>query len=430
VDGFSSGVFLAPAFRERGIPCIHLLSHDVFPEGIRSLKAAADLNTESSRYVKTLVFDGDYDATIRALSDYTVIGVIPGMELDVPLADALGERMGLVSNGTRHSPARRDKYLMQCALRTAGLPTKRFLRAKDGQEILRWALAEGIGEVVIKPVNSAGTDGVRFCSSDEEILQAFGALIGKNNLYCGEENTEVLAEERLTGTEYGVNTVSWDGKHRLAELWQYRKVRVEGAGNVYDCTRLQAWPDESLLPLVRYAFGALDALGIRYGAAHTEIMLTERGPLLIESGARIMGGKIPPDLITRCAGQCQVGLMALAYSDPEIFLAEIDLPYHRSSHLVRKHLISGSEGLCADDIAAIDMIAELESCSRGDFIHLIDEWYIHPTVDMDTSPATVFLVHDDPGVIRADYLAIRDYEKNHEQELYNLCSLLPGGSGA
>jgi hypothetical protein len=34
----------------------------------------------------------------------------------------------------------------------------------------------------------------------------------------------------------------------------------------------------------------LDALGVRNGCAHTEIMLTPRGPRLIESGARPVGG--------------------------------------------------------------------------------------------------------------------------------------------
>ncbi|MCE0446307.1 hypothetical protein LT493_20785 [Streptomyces tricolor] len=39
-------------------------------------------------------------------------------------------------------------------------------------------------------------------------------------------------------------------------------------------------------PPCRFVGAALDALGVRWGAAHTEVMLTERGPVLIESGAR------------------------------------------------------------------------------------------------------------------------------------------------
>jgi hypothetical protein len=420
VNGLSSGVFLAPRFQVRGIACIHLLSHAVFPEGIKSMKTA-DLNDTDSHYLESLVFDGDYDAIIRALGKYTVIGVIPGMELAVPLADALSERMGLPTNGTRGSAARRNKYLMQCAVRNAGVPTKRFICTNREDEVLAWAKAEGIPEIVIKPMNSAATDGVRFCKSDEEILDAFRALFGRENR-IGEQNTEVLAEERLIGTEFGVNTVSWNGKHRLAEVWEYSKVRVEGAGNVYDCTRLHDWPDEKLMPLVKYAFSVLDALGIRYGAAHTEIILTKNGPLLVESGARVMGGKIPPDLIMQCAGQCQVDLMAFAYTDPEEFLKHVDVPYKLRRHIIRKHLIAGCEGAPAGEMPVIEKLARLESCVRGDFIHLISDWYVHRTVDMLSSPATVFLLHENPEVIQQDYLAIRNYEMHHERDLFSVGS--------
>jgi biotin carboxylase len=418
VDGLSSGAFLAPKFTARGMPCIHVLSHAVFPEGMQSM-IPEGMDSPASPYIRTLICDGDWDAVIRALRSYTVIGVIAGNEFAVPYADALSERMGLPSNGTAKSPARRNKYLMQCALRDAGVPTKRFFRTTGEEEVLSWAGAEGIGEVVIKPINDAGTEGVRFCTSREEILEAVRALKGTINS-LGEENTEVLAEERLIGTEFGVNTVSWDGKHRLAELWQYRKVRVEGAGNVYDCTRLHDWPDEKLMPLVRYAFRALDALGIRYGPSHTEIMLTEAGPLLIESGARVMGGTIPPELIMQCAGQCQVDLVAQAYTDPAAFLAEIDTPYQLSHHMIRKHLIAGTGGVPGGEIAAIDTLAGLRSCVRGDFVHLISDWQVHRTVDMDTSHAKVFLIHEDPKVILEDYRTIRDFEMNHESELFSV----------
>ncbi|MEN6610465.1 MAG: ATP-grasp domain-containing protein [Methanoregulaceae archaeon] len=418
VDGLSSGAYLAPRFKARGIPCIHIMSHAVYPDGIQSMIPTNLIATESP-YIENLVFEGDFGTILQALGRYSILGVIPGMELAVPFADALSECMGLPSNGTRGSLTRRNKFLMQCALRHAGVPTKEFLCTENEDEVLAWYRSRKYPEIVIKPMKSAGTDGVRFCKSEDDIRQAVRALLGTKGL-LGEENTAILAEERLFGTEFGVNTVSWDGKHRLAELWQYHKVPVEGAGNVYDCTRLHDWPDETLMPLVRYAFRVLNVLGIRYGAAHTEIMLTEKGPLLVESGARVMGGNIPPDLILQCAGQCQIDLTVQAYRDPDTFLTEVDKPYKLRRHLIRKHLIAGCEGAPSGEISAIDHLAELPSCVRGDFVHLIDDWYVSRTVDMVTSPAKVFLMHEDPNVILSDYRVIRQYEQNHEQAFYNL----------
>jgi len=419
VDGFAtSGRVLASRFLMQGISCVEVLSHEVFPEKYLKKNHAEDY-LQDPLFTDKIVYSGDMDAVVRKLDNYTVIGIIPGSEMGVPFADALSERMGIFSNGTALSGARRNKYQMQCALQDAGVPTKQFICTKNEDDVIAWFRAGTFLEVVIKPMSSASTEGVMFCSTEEEILAAFRDLIGTVN-HLGDQNTEVLAEERLYGTEFGVNTVSWNGKHRLAELWQYKKVKVEGVGNVYDCTRLHDWPDGQLMSLIRYAFDALDALGIRYGAAHTEIMLTEKGPLLVESGARVMGGTIPPDLIISCAGQCQVDLVVEAYSRPEQFVAAVDTPYHLKCHMIRKHLIARQEGTPEGEVSAIEMLARLKSCARGDFVNLLSDWYVHRTVDMMTSPAKVFLVHKDPQVILEDYRSIREFETNRENELYGV----------
>lgn len=418
VDGFAtSGRVLASRFQMQGIPCIEVLSHEVFPEKYLKKNHAEDY-LEDPLFSDKIVYHGDMDAVVRQLDTYTIMGIIPGSEMGVPFADALSERMDLFSNGTGQSVARRNKCTMQCALQDAGVRTKQFISTKDEDELIAWFRAGTFPEVVIKPMSSASTEGVTFCSTEEEVLSAFRGLLGTTN-HLGDKNTEVLAEERLYGTEFGVNTVSWNGRHRLAELWQYRKVKVEGVGNVYDCTRLHDWPDGQLMALVNYAFQVLDALGIRYGAAHTEIMLTETGPLLVESGARIMGGTIPPDLIISCTGQCQVDLVVQAYSDPERFLETVDKPYHLKRHMIRKHLIAQHEGTPEGEIPVIEMLARLKSCARGDFVNLISDWHVSRTVDMMTSPAKVFLIHKDPRIILEDYRSIRDFETYRENELFS-----------
>lgn len=42
--------------------------------------------------------------------------------------------------------------------------------------------------------------------------------------------------------------------------------------------------------LVPYARGVLDALGIRHGPSHGEVMLTKTGPCLVEMNCRTHGG--------------------------------------------------------------------------------------------------------------------------------------------
>ena len=63
----------------------------------------------------------------------------------------------------------------------------------------------------------------------------------------------------------------------------------------------------------------LDALGFRYGPFHTELMLTPKGPRLIETAARPMGGFFPNDLMRQIFGFDHAALTLDAVLDPKAF---------------------------------------------------------------------------------------------------------------
>lgn len=45
--------------------------------------------------------------------------------------------------------------------------------------------------------------------------------------------------------------------------------------------------------LIEYTRMVLTSLGIKVGPSHFEVMMTTRGPVLIETGARMQGGSLP-----------------------------------------------------------------------------------------------------------------------------------------
>lgn len=59
---------------------------------------------------------------MEALQDlpFPILAVIPGAETGVELADQLSSRLGLRSNGTQKSIARRNKYYMGETVRETG----------------------------------------------------------------------------------------------------------------------------------------------------------------------------------------------------------------------------------------------------------------------------------------------------------------------
>ena len=86
--------------------------------------------------------------------------------------------------------------------------------------------------VVLKPTESAGSDGVKLCYTLEEAKEHFETLM-KGQLVNGGDCPSVLCQEFLMGTEYVIDHVSRDGVHKLCMIWVYDKRDVNGANFVY-----------------------------------------------------------------------------------------------------------------------------------------------------------------------------------------------------
>ena len=272
VDAYSGGRFLPRAFRKAGADVVHVQS----TPGWLPTVPPPDLTPYLANVVHT-----DVDATIARLRELGVVGIVPGQETGVPLADRLTERMGLPTNGTARTWARRDKYEMIETLRAAGLHCARQARSADADAIVAWADAEGY-PVVVKPLRSASTDGVAICRSADEVRAAATAVLGSRDIF-DQVNHEVLVQSYLDGTEYVVDVVR-SGPHRhVCGVWRYDKADV-GTRRVYDRESVVDPDDEPVAELVAYLDTVLDALGIRAGAAHAEIMATAAGPALVEIG--------------------------------------------------------------------------------------------------------------------------------------------------
>ena len=105
-------------------------------------------------------------------------------------------------------------------------------------------------------------------------------------------------QELLRGTQLFTDSISWDGVHHVSECWRDNKRRLSEAF-VYDYEELLDPRGEQQDQVIPYIHTVLDALGVAYGPAHTEVMLTDSGPVLVECGAR-MHGSVRDDIVDRC----------------------------------------------------------------------------------------------------------------------------------
>jgi len=290
VDAYSTGARLAPRFAAAGLPVVHVQSSPTLPGFY--LRGFRD-----GDFAENVVHEGDLEATAKRVAAHDPAFVVVGSEPGVPLSDALSELLGLPSNGSALSAARRDKNAMSEALRGAGLRTAEALKTAGAEEAVAWAAERGGAPVVVKPLDSAGTDGVSICTDAAAIRASFAANLGRPNALHG-ANKELLVQELLEGTQLFVNSISWEGVHHVSEVWRDNKLR-RGANFIYDYEELLPRHGEQQDQVVPYVESVLDALGIRFGPAHTEVMLTDSGPVLVESGAR-MHGSVPDGVVDRC----------------------------------------------------------------------------------------------------------------------------------
>ncbi len=400
VDCYSTGQFFPERLARRGFDCVHVISSATEREHYMTFAARLPL-------LATIVHGDDIGQTMAALGPYAPCLVLPGFEAGVELADALSEGLGLPTNGTALSAARRNKFLMKEALRARGLRTVDYYRGSSLDDLLSWAEATAEWPYVIKPLKGAGTDGVHFCSTPEDIAKWRGTIIDRSDA-SGGPNTEVLLEQRVKGVEFIMDTVSCHGQHFLTDFWQYRKVLSAASSPAYDFAMLQPYPGPEWNEDLRYLFGCLDALGIKNGPAHSELMLTADGIVLIETGARCAGASLSPDMMDECIGHNQVDLTLDCYFDPVGFCRRMATPYQLKKTVMLKLLISHQVGRVRA-VPGLEMIRRLPSFYGADVA--LPGSSITLTVDMETSPGKVALVHENSDVVDEDYAVIRALEK-------------------
>ncbi|MEU8432823.1 ATP-grasp domain-containing protein [Streptomyces sp. NPDC029216] len=395
VDAYHPTRRLAPEFVKAGYACVRVQSTPEIPKVYRSTFSL-------DNYAANIVHRGDLAETVRAVSAYGPVAVVPGGEFGVEFADVLSEALSLPTNGTALSPARRDKYTMVETIKRAGVPGSEQILVSDEEQLREWHTKLG-RRVVVKPIRSTGGDGIHFCDTPDESVAAYRALARAENFFSV-GNEGVVAQEYLVGGEYVVNTVSRDGEHHVTDIWKTTRITANGVLDLCDSVHLLTRRSPEGEVLGRYAYDVLDALGIRHGPGHLEIKLTPDGPRLVEAGARIAGGDIP-FYASLGTGSSQIDWTVDAYVAPERFHERRAEDYVVRQHFASVAMISPKSGTLKG-FRNLDVIEKLESLHEIRTL-VAPGGEIRPTVDDLTYPMIVNLRHEVAEVVLRDYGTLR-----------------------
>ncbi|CRM26272.1 MULTISPECIES: ATP-grasp domain-containing protein [Pseudomonas] len=401
VDGFSSGKFLAKQLKDEGCVLVHVASSD-------TLDSYYYKGFDCALYERMIV-NRDVEMTLAQLQRFKPQFILAGAETGVLLADRLNEQLQLpYRNRFDKTNARRNKYEMIQCITQAQLPAARQFIADGWEPVQHWIDEHGRFPVVIKPLESAGADGVFICEDMYACKAAVERLLGTTNK-LNIPNTQVLIQEYLAGREYVVNMVSLNGRQLVTEVVRYRKQRTASGGILYDIDELIG-PDTPVYSiLVDYTRAVVRCLGIRNGPSHAEVMLTEDGPKLVEIAART-DGILRPGVSKLTTGLGQIDAVVLSLMQPAAFEQRSagEVGYQRLQHTYNVCLINRSEGYFEKDVFLRELL-KLESFFEAVF-YVENGQRIDVTQDVFSQPGTVYLVHPDPAVIEADYRSIRTLE--------------------
>jgi biotin carboxylase len=225
--------------------------------------------------------------------DEPIAGVLCWDEARIHASSQVAEALGLPNGDPTVIARLRDKGQTRAALAAAGVAQPRSIPAATVEQAV--AAAEQVGyPAILKPRGLGASLGVIRVNDEDELRRQFEFTFNTRS----PEPEDVLAEERvlveqcLFGEEISVDAVIAGG--RVTPLFLARKVvgfppYAEEIGH-YVSADDELLTDPQLVELLQRTHAAL---GFRDGWTHSEFMLTDSGPQVIEVNGRLGGDLIP-----------------------------------------------------------------------------------------------------------------------------------------
>jgi len=213
-------------------------------------------------------------------------------DIAVPTISYVAQKMNLTGNSHASALSATNKWHMRDVFLKHGCPVPHYKVATEPKITL-----DSLNlPVIIKPVDRSGSRGVTKVDNAGYIPAAIANALEESI------SKAAIIEEFIEGDEVSVESISWQGRHYILAITD--KVTT-GAPNFVELAHHQP----SNLPLAilniikAETIKALDALDVKYGAAHTEIKITPKGKIyIIEVGARMGGDFIGSHLVQLSTG--------------------------------------------------------------------------------------------------------------------------------
>ncbi len=363
---------------------------------------------ESCIDAKFLMTDyADLEALAQAILSESWInedlqGIIPWEEFTIEIGAELGEHLGLNWNPVSVIHRFRNKYALKSYLReNSDIRVNQSAIVNTVEEVQEFIEAVGKWPIVVKPTEGAGSRGVFFAESLEEILEQCEHVFSTGQ-------GEILLEEYIGGNEFVVNGITnAQGDVLITDVWIYDKRESHGVKNLYYQTIKVDRSEPYFEPLAYYAGSIIETLGLKKSPFHMELKYDDDGPCIIECGARFAGGNQP--VFASLLHEHSLFELAACHYMEDIPFDIGDVHYDKyDQHQAR--IIKGIQSYEIPSISGvygIEEVQQLPSFYQIGFIKPVGS-YLPVTVDLFSASYEIYLFHEDPEQIEEDANRLRE----------------------
>lgn len=176
-----------------------------------------------------------------------------------------------------------DKVAMRHILQSNQVASVPFSLVNTPQELVEFVSQGAMAKYIAKPIEGTGSEGIYQLEADKIMQPQQQALIAQM-VY------PVIVEGFAEGREFSVEAVTYQNQHHIIAITE----KFKHPGTFMESGHLvpARLSDAETAQIKDYIALCLSTLGVNYGLSHSEVILTDQGPILIETHTRGGGDRI------------------------------------------------------------------------------------------------------------------------------------------
>ncbi|MCQ2792678.1 MAG: ATP-grasp domain-containing protein [Bacilli bacterium] len=366
-----------------------------------------------------------YQETLKLVRSFHPIAIFSGDEEEIELVMRLQKDLKIkFANDYRYLKEQTCKDQMHLALKKAGIRYIRGEVAHSANEAVKIFKKLKARKVIVKAPRAVGCKSLVYCSNEKEIYQAANDFFKNGSkLTLNHSDKELLVQECIIGTEYFINTASCNGHHKILQIWKDKAATISNRCIFINSETLDKI-DANILKMVDYMKKVLDAIHIKNGPVHSELMIDEKGPVLIEVNCRISGGALNTKFSDAIFGHHDTDEVLNALLFPKEFIKNSHkMPtVHKKAYV---EIINSPRQAYVKSRPIFSIIKRLESF-YDTTITIKNTKELDEPISFVSNCGIVHLLHHNPNVARSDSYFLEDInkrffgllfeDKNHQKE--------------